>query len=145
MLYVLPVALSAWSNHRRTAYALAVLLPCSRLSFFVYWNEMDDFVYGVFNASVRIVVLLIVVRLADLARQTAELGRRMTVLEGILPMCASCRKIRNTEGAYEPLETYISKHTETQFSHGICPDCMKKLYPEHIIADTNSQIKEKIN
>lgn len=137
MLYVLPVALSAWCNQKGIAYTLAVLLPCIRLSFFVHWNEMDDFSYGVFNATVRIVVLIFVARLADLARQTVELGRRITVLESILPMCSSCRRIRNTDGAYEQLETYLSKYSQTRFSHGICPDCMSKLYPEYPLPSTN--------
>lgn len=142
MLYVLPVALSAWSNHRRTAYILAVLLPCSRLSFFVPWNEMDDIFHGVINAAVRIVVLMGVAHLAYVASQAVELKRKMTVLENILPMCASCRKIRNTDGTYEQLETYIIKHSETKFSHGICPDCMNKLYSEYTIPTTNSQKEE---
>ena len=54
-------------------------------------------------------------------------------LSRILPICASCKKIRDDEGYWKEVETYISDHSEAQFSHGICPDCMRKLYPE--IAD----------
>ena len=54
-------------------------------------------------------------------------------LSRILPICASCKKIRDDEGYWKEVETYISDHSEAQFSHGICPDCIRKLYPE--IAD----------
>jgi len=48
-------------------------------------------------------------------------------LEGILPICSYCRKIRNEEGAWEPLDRYVRSHSEAEFSHGICPDCLVPL------------------
>lgn len=51
-------------------------------------------------------------------------------LSGLLPICASCKKIRDDKGYWNQIEGYISKHSEAVFSHGICPDCVKKLYPE---------------
>jgi len=51
-------------------------------------------------------------------------------LSGLLPICASCKKIRNDEGYWEQLEEYIRDRSEAEFSHSICPDCVKKLYPE---------------
>ena len=50
-------------------------------------------------------------------------------LRGILPICASCKKIRDDKGYWNQIETYISHHTEAEFSHGICPECAKILYP----------------
>lgn len=50
-------------------------------------------------------------------------------LEGILPICASCKKIRNEDNNWQQMETYISAHSEADFSHGICPECTSKLYP----------------
>jgi PAS domain S-box-containing protein len=52
-------------------------------------------------------------------------------LSGLLPICASCKKIRNDKGFWEQVETYISEHSEALFSHAICPECGKKLYPEY--------------
>ena len=49
-------------------------------------------------------------------------------LRGILPICCECKKIRNDEGYWTRIEAYISKHSEANFSHGICPDCVEKLY-----------------
>jgi len=51
-------------------------------------------------------------------------------LKGFIPICSSCHKIRDDEGFWQRLELYISAHSDAQFSHGICPDCRKKLYPE---------------
>lgn len=51
-------------------------------------------------------------------------------LSGMLPICASCKKIRDDQGYWTQIEAYIRDHSEAEFSHGICPDCMKKLYPD---------------
>jgi PAS domain-containing protein len=51
-------------------------------------------------------------------------------LQRILPICANCKRIRNDQHYWEQVESYLSKHTEIRFSHGICPDCIQKLYPE---------------
>lgn len=51
-------------------------------------------------------------------------------LRGILPICSSCKKIRDDQGYWNQVEQYVSEHSEAQFSHGICPECLKQLYPE---------------
>ena len=52
-------------------------------------------------------------------------------LSGLLPICASCKKIRDDKGYWNQIESYIRDHSEADFSHSICPDCAKKLYPEY--------------
>ena len=56
----------------------------------------------------------------------------VNTLQGFIPICANCHNIRNDEGFWEKIEQYIQDRTEAQFSHGICPDCAKKLYPEFV-------------
>ncbi|MFZ0726339.1 MAG: response regulator [Desulfobacterales bacterium] len=51
-------------------------------------------------------------------------------LQGMLPICSACKKIRDDKGYWNRIESYISKYSKVKFSHGICPDCAKKLYPE---------------
>ncbi len=51
-------------------------------------------------------------------------------LRGLLPICASCKKIRDDGGYWQHLEKYVSEHSEAQFSHSLCPDCITRLYPE---------------
>ena len=52
-------------------------------------------------------------------------------LSGLLPICASCKKIRDDKGYWNQIESYISTHSEVQFSHGVCPDCVSNLYREY--------------
>ena len=56
---------------------------------------------------------------------------RVKTLSGMLPICASCKKIRDDRGYWNRIEAYIEKHSEAEFSHGICPECARKLYPEY--------------
>ena len=52
-------------------------------------------------------------------------------LKGIIPICASCKMIRDDQGYWHQVEVYIHEHTDADFSHGLCPECAKKLYPDH--------------
>ncbi|MBF0559178.1 MAG: response regulator [Nitrospirae bacterium] len=56
---------------------------------------------------------------------------KVKLLSGMLPICASCKKIRNDQGYWEQVEVFIRDHSEAEFSHGICPECVKKLYPDY--------------
>ncbi len=64
--------------------------------------------------------------IAELEKALLEIKR----LSGLLPICASCKKIRDHAGAWHPIEEYIASHSEADFSHGICPECAYRLYPE---------------
>ena len=68
----------------------------------------------------------------ELRRSNEELQRALRevkVLRGLIPICASCKKIRNDDGFWQQLEEYLSEHSEAEFSHGLCQPCIKKLYP----------------
>jgi len=68
----------------------------------------------------------------ELKKRTQELEqalREVKVLRGFIPICASCKKIRNDRGYWQLVEAYIREHSEAEFSHGICPDCIKKFFP----------------
>lgn len=56
---------------------------------------------------------------------------RVRTLSGLLPICSSCKKIRDDEGRWQPLEDYIRGHSEAEFTHTICPECAKKTYPNY--------------
>ena len=57
------------------------------------------------------------------------------LLSGFLPICSSCKKIRDDQGYWNQIEEYIRDHSEAEFSHGICPECAKKLYPDFVKDD----------
>lgn len=54
----------------------------------------------------------------------------INTLKGILPICSSCKKVRDDSGYWRQIESYISLHSEAEFSHSICPECVQKLYPD---------------
>jgi hypothetical protein len=63
--------------------------------------------------------------------RTSELEKKINevaVLSGLLPICSNCKKIRDSAGYWNKLESYISKHSEAQFSHSVCEDCVNDLY-----------------
>ncbi|MDD2519426.1 MAG: hypothetical protein PHR34_00625 [Kiritimatiellae bacterium] len=77
-------------------------------------------------------------RTADLEKETRRLQEALDnvrALRGLLPICAACRKIRDDDGYWDQLENYVLKHTDTEFSHGLCPDCLQRLYPEFASGD----------
>jgi len=57
--------------------------------------------------------------------------KQVRTLSGMLPICANCKKVRDDKGYWNQVEAYISSHSEVQFSHSICPECAKKLYPDY--------------
>jgi CheY-like chemotaxis protein len=70
---------------------------------------------------------------ATLTRKVEELQSAIAhikTLQGILPICMHCHKIRNDHDAWQKLENYISEHASVQFTHGLCPECLDKFYPK---------------
>ena len=74
----------------------------------------------------------------DLENALAE----VKTLSGLLPICASCQKIRNDKGYWDRIETYIQDHSEATFSHSLCPDCARELYPD-IFPEENEPPRRK--
>ena len=96
----------------------------------------DDYVAKPFDTGelrARIEVGCRVIELqATLTQRIDELEdalNHVKTLQGILPICMHCHKIRNDQESWERIEKYIGEHTEAQFSHGLCPECRDKYYP----------------
>ncbi|HDS15037.1 MAG TPA: response regulator [Proteobacteria bacterium] len=64
-----------------------------------------------------------------LVKELSETLEKVRALTGLLPICASCKKIRDDDGYWQEVETYMGEHTELQFTHSICPQCRERLYP----------------
>lgn len=112
--------------------------PFSRLLFFLFHRppmvHSIDIIMGV---TVSLFFGFIIGYLRDMTvrykRTSEELARAISEvksLSGLLPICAHCNKIRDDEGYWRKVEDYLSARSELEFSHGLCPECMKKLYPE---------------
>ena len=108
--------------------------------FLTLGNEIIDIPHHVFNdaptiysqrygeITIELFIFFIVVTIQILL--FIKLYKRIRVLEGFIPICAKCKKIRNAENQWEQMEKYITQHSLATFSHSICPDCTKQLYPD---------------
>jgi hypothetical protein len=67
-----------------------------------------------------------------MALQLRTRTRQLKVLSGLLPICSSCKKIRDDRGYWNQVESYLHAHSEVNFSHGLCPECMKELYGKYL-------------
>jgi PAS domain S-box-containing protein len=135
------------SNFQETAWKMSADIMVQNTSVglieICYLEEMPDKDEGPFLKEERFLLTAIAESMGKVAeRKKYEKEREILIsklqkalseikqLSGLLPICASCKKIRNDEGYWEQIENYIRDHSEAEFSHGICPDCAKRLYPE---------------
>jgi hypothetical protein len=142
LFYFLPVSIGAWYVGFGASLFLAVLsalvwFGADALSGHVYSSH----VYAVWNTVIRLASFLAIGWSVSKMRQALDQEHKTSkalsqalseikVLETFLPICAQCKKIRNKEGVWQQLEAYIGQHTNTQFSHGYCPECARKALEE---------------
>lgn len=101
------------------------------------WYEGRVFPFR-FSSRERPLVLWIAINITEKKsaqiekdKVSAELKKALSeikTLQGIIPICSNCRKIRDDEGFWHLVEKYLQEHTDAEFSHGICPECMDKIY-----------------
>jgi hypothetical protein len=147
VFYFLPVSIGAWFFGFIGAVSLAILsagvwFGADVLTGHTYTSN----VYAVWNTLVRLVSFLAIgwsvsriKLLLNHEREVTESLRRslsqIKVLETFLPICAQCKKIRNQQGVWQQFEAYIGQHSNTQFSHGYCPECSRKILEEAGLMD----------
>ena len=104
-------------------------------------NEILDIPHYVFNdaptsysqriGEIIIELSIFLVVMTTQSMLLRKLFKHIKLLEGFIPICAKCKKIRNKEDKWVQMEDYISKHSLAKFSHGLCDDCARQLYPEY--------------
>lgn len=131
VLYVIPVLISGIFQFRATIFMVGLI--CSILIIIgMYFSPRIDFINWkvLVNRSLAIFIIWMTVILCYLQNkyrdQWINAYERIRILEGILPICMGCKKIRDEGGIWFGLENYISEHSEARFSHGYCPKCSKK-------------------
>jgi hypothetical protein len=117
--------LSLWQSHLVTIVFSSVCATVIAAMVLVKHHRLTD---RVIRASTESDHLRIELE-ATVAQLTHSLSTIRT-LSGLLPICSACKKIRDNDGCWTPIEAYIRKRSDVDFSHGICPECGKKLYPE---------------
>ena len=141
-------ALHLWARAADREEVVAQLSANGRIDGreFAFLTKSGDRVIGLFSAAVIAIgnEPCILSSIADLtARKQVEEERERLVAErerdlqeikilgGLLPICMSCKKIRDDKGYWNQIEIYIRSHSQAEFSHGLCPECAHKLYPEY--------------
>jgi sigma-B regulation protein RsbU (phosphoserine phosphatase) len=111
----------------------------------------DDYVTKPFNhgelcarVQVGMRILNLQQELADRIEELEKAVLHIKQLQGLLPMCSYCKKIRDDQNYWWQVESYITKHSDAQFSHGICPDCFKKIVEPELEAMKSNQTKSKL-
>ena len=125
--FIFPVALAAWHRGFRWGLFFAVSQPAVHFAFVFFEVAPWSMMVSVINLLIRIAVLC---AFAWLVAYTVRQRHRIAALEGLLPVCAWCRKIRDEQNNWQPLDSYLSKHAKIDVTHSICPDCMSKQFPE---------------
>jgi len=149
VFYFIPVCLAGW----RLGLTEAIIVSIMSTGIWFYadfkaGNTYSRHVVAVWNTMIRLSAFLFVgwalARLSSLLSKERELAAKLKeslaqirVLEGIVPICASCKKIRDDAGKWEQMEVYIRDRTHAEFSHGICPDCARKMLAEAGIKSTH--------
>ncbi len=132
LILALPVMAAAWFNGFRWGLFFALLVTAASIAFLVLW-EMD-WSYGEFiaNGFIRLAAFVLYAYLVDLiARQNRELQKEIKILQGILPICSYCKRIRDDDNNWSQMEVYITRNSEASFTHGICPDCARKYFGDY--------------
>jgi hypothetical protein len=132
ILFIIPIWLASWYLGKGFGLSLAVILPLIRFGFNLF-REIDITLFeSAMNAVLRIIAFVLIVYLTNYVIQTQALEKRVKKLEGLLPICSFCKRIRAADNEWVRLEQYITNHSEAQFSHGLCPDCAKKHYSDYL-------------
>ncbi len=90
-----------------------------------------DYITKPFNSHELLARVKTHVTLQQTIKQLKSALQEVRTLKGLLPICANCKKVRDDEGYWQTVEKYISTKTDARFTHSICPDCLKDLYPEY--------------
>jgi hypothetical protein len=142
VLYVLVVLISFWSTRKTLIIAVSVICATLTVGAAFFQPAVPEMWKVIFNRGLGLFAILTTTFLG-LKRKHAEEKREKAlkekelaleetrILRGLLPICSSCKKIRDDQGNWVPIEVFISKNSEANFTHGICEECGRKLYPGH--------------
>ncbi len=132
--YILVVLISLWSP--RTSLPIYVAIGGSALTVIGFYSSPSggELWQVLFNRALALFAIW-TTAILSVQRKTFQVEREkalseLKILSGFLPICASCKNIRDDKGYWEQIETYIHDHSEADFSHSICPECAKELYRE---------------
>jgi len=141
-LYTPLVLITLWSASRRFTLIVTVgasILTVVGLFYPLYgganWLAVTNRVLSLITIWVAAILVLLHKQAEKerdvLVRQLQDALANIKTLHGLLPICSSCKKIRDDHGYWNQVETYIGAHSDVEFTHGLCPECIEKLYPDY--------------
>jgi K+-sensing histidine kinase KdpD len=145
VFYLIPIGFVSWFINRPTGILMSIIAVATMMIANILAGErIQDFIIVGWNSLVHFIFFMIVSFLvcavkSYLYEQNAlilKLKRALDevkALRGLLPICASCKKIRDDDGYWQQLDTYISEHTEANIIYGICPECKGKSHQKIVI------------
>ena len=126
ILFVVPVAIATAAQGLSGGVIVAILLPLIRLSFFMRWGLQTSWTLEWVDTLVDVAILsAFAVTIDQIVRQQ----RQIKVLEGMLPICSFCKRIRDQDGEWRRIESFIAERSRAQFSHTFCQQCGQIHYP----------------
>jgi hypothetical protein len=139
--YVIIVLVSVWSFKEERIVITSLICSLLTLIGFLYSPPGGELWKAMANRAI-VLFTIVIIAIMGLQRKKMEKKRDdallekekalddIKILKGLLPICASCKQIRDDKGYWNQIEHYIHEHSEAEFSHGLCPDCARKLYPD---------------
>jgi hypothetical protein len=127
ILFIVPVAMATAAQGVIAGSIVAALLPLLRLTFFLRWDLPSSWLLESVDTGVDVIIL---VGFAALIHKTLLQRRQIRVLEGMLPICSFCKRIRDERGQWRQLEAFITERSDALFSHTFCEQCGRTHYPD---------------
>lgn len=131
ILYAIPVALIGfWSSSKESRLVVITATICTALLLLNLFIGSPTILHDDFLNRVLSIVAIWGIVIASLSRK--RMAHEVKSLRGLLSMCSYCRRVRDSKDRWTTLEQLVYTHTEADFSHGICPDCLPKHFPESV-------------
>ncbi len=150
--YIAVVLLSLWFPQRRYTLLLAVISSLLTIAGFFYSPQGGELWKVIFNRSLALfaiwITAIFIIQRKGVEQKHEDAGhghepKSMKIWQGFLTICASCKKVRDDEGNWKQIETYIKKHAQVEFSHGICDQCCVQLYGKAYYQKIKDRLEKK--
>jgi len=138
LFYFLPIAIAAWKVGLTSSYLISILSSIVWFLSDISSHPYSSVLFAFWNTIIQLLCFLIIAystfKIRFLLREKNETSRtrasQVKTLSGLIPICASCKKIRDHKGDWQRIEEYIEERTNAEFTHGLCPECFDKLLKE---------------
>ncbi len=138
LFYFLPIAIAAWKVGPTCSYLISILSSIVWFLSDISSHSYSSVLFAFWNTTMVLLCFLIIAystsTIQFLLQEKNDTSRprlsQVKTLSGLIPICASCKKIRDGKGDWQRIEEYIEERTNAEFTHGLCPECFDKLLKE---------------